>query len=116
MSNPVLTIGSDFRNTGTLRSDGSLYNVASAQSIKATVTNAHSTKNYTSTKTLSINDTGADWGNGVIAFNFSALDTAVIADHVKFPQEAKIEVEVKDANGHFHTFYSDIDIKPGNIT
>lgn len=117
MTLPVLTIGDSFENSATLYigSPSAAYDVSTATAIKATVTSLDGSIRYCDVLTLSSGDTGADWANGVIVYNFDPTTTAQIATYITKPTKALIETQV-EINGGKYTWTQEILIRPGNIS
>ena len=117
MSLSVLTIGDDFTNSATLYtgSTPAAYDVSTATSVKAIITNRLGTQAYTDTVTLSSGATGADWANGVIVYNFTAAVTAAISSYVTVPEIATLETQVELSDGTKFSWFADVHIRPGNV-
>ena len=116
MSLATLTIGDTFDNPATLSAGqpSEPYNVFTATSIKATITNEAGTQRYCEVIELDRSTVGSDWTNGVIVYEFTAEITAQIAEHVTKPELGRIETQV-EINGKKYSWSTPINIRLGNI-
>lgn len=118
MTTATLVIGDSFINSATLYTGDpqAAYNAATATAIKAVITNKKGNQAYCDEVTLDSGETGADWTNGVVVFNFTPTITAQIANYVSAPERALVELQVETSGGDKLSWTDEIYIKPGNIS
>lgn len=114
---PILIVGDTFCQLPTLNHglNSAPFDFSAATNVKVAVVNKSHTESLTSTVTLTGNEGGADWANGVLSLYIDDSVTAEMSGAVVSDELAKIEIQVT-INNSIYTWHAPVLIRPGYIS